>query len=41
MEMKKIKVYTQIDVRASPKCIGTLKGEGKESLAYLRHLEEM
>ena len=40
--MKKIKVYTLIDEGASPKCIGTMKGEDGESLADLRvRLEEM
>ena len=39
--MKKIKVYILIGEGASPKCIGTMKGEDGESLAYLRmHLEE-
>ena len=42
IEMKKIKVYTLTDEGASPKCIGTMKGEDGESLVVLRaRLEEM
>jgi hypothetical protein len=41
MGMKIIKVYTFNDEGASPKCIGTMKGEDGEYLADLRvHLEE-
>ena len=41
MGMKKIKVYTLIDKGASPKWIGTMKGEDGESLVDLRvRLEE-
>ena len=39
--IKKIKVYLLADGGASPKCIGTMKGEDGESLGDLRvRLEE-
>ena len=40
--MTKTKVYTFINERLFPKCIGTMKGEDGESLADLRmRLEKM